>query len=310
MLLAIAVSGCQSGDDDDDNGGASPGDREKVAVTISICDGESLLAGLALEGLMTTLSGEMLKVTQDDVECITAAADCNEYFACGGMDSSKTCEADSFEEKCASDTAILECEESDSGLSLERTKVCADVSPENPTCFETANGPECGLETCTGEKEGCDGDVREECKDGVFTRMSCDELGLHCFANETDSWCAHDDTTECSKSFCENNRLVSCLFGKPLFGVECGLVEPGFVCMNDAGHGEAECGLHKNDRECTLGEGECVGNLARLCIGGKWFEFDCALLAGAACKFDEEAAALEPDEEPMAFLSCVSPDWP
>lgn len=242
------------------------------------------------------------------VECLLTAADCPAVLACDGFDSKAPCDQATYKESCAPTGERLECDTLANGLQLQGHKTCG---PLEKCAVNPSDGQvECSSGSC-GAANGwtCDGTVRVRCFDGVEGREDCAASGQVC-ASWTPSSGLPEATcvvagSQCPASHCEGTKWVSCSADAAMIKEtwDCAWYGPDYGCfgpvVSDAGTSSHGCVAQQPDC-AAAGEGatECQGSVARRCIGGRWWDFDCKTFLSGSCLIDTDGDA-----------RCKSPSW-
>ena len=137
-----------------------------------------------------------------------------------------------------------------------------------------------------------------DCYDGIEDQLDCGVLGMTCFETEDEAFCGFAGSS-CADDRCEGTTVVNCQDGIEGASIDCKALDPAFTCRD--AFGAVSCAVPSGSEECDLllDTVLCEGDVARACIGGKHFDFDCGAFLGAHCETDG-----------LGTARCVSADWP
>lgn len=258
-------------------------EAESLAVRVSSCLALKPLAevfGVRL-GSPEALEGA---ATEASVRCILDAPDCPEVLRCVGFDPETPCPEDST--SCPLDDTLRECKYLDNGLVRNQDRLCTETTGGS-LCLATGESEHmCGTAGCSpGSMPYCDGEVFVECRDGVLRRVNCPERGLRCYDAPGASGCLAS-ADPCDRDYCQDGRLVFCLFGAAVRSLHCAMADAGLDCVN---FGESEgptCGVPAEQSECAYTD-HCDGDTIQICSGGREYSFDCSAFLDGTCVTNE-----------------------
>jgi hypothetical protein len=235
------------------------------------------------------------------IGCSKEAATCEEVLACQRIDSTASCDPATFGGYCQGNTAVL-CQPMADETAYVAKIDCAEYSSTNGTCMVSPKGTAmCGNRTCSGaDGTSCDGNMLVECEDGIGFGFDCADFDMKCM-HATDEGaeqaiCSTGET--CNSDSCDGDTLKGCKSGLVTFAKDCKWFGPDFACVVSGGtvggEQDAECALPLAQQACQDDDPSfCEGDVANVCIGGKWFKFDCGAFLGAKCESQDQV-----------------PDWP
>jgi len=264
-----------------------------MVIRNSLCTGSDVyFSYLVLYAYASQAGGETGDFYREFIDCTLAADNCTQVLACGYIDANSSCDLDEFTNHCQGQTAV-NCVMMEEGPPLVSRIPCPGDFPSNPLCMVDSEGEAvCGSidsDQCTsGHQEWCVGDMLVECSNGIPTRFNCGDLGLTCketdHGDEIEAECVGD--TQCQDDFCDGDRYVECSHGFSAMSIDCKWLDPKFECLmkEDDGEMEAQCSMPAGMEECESGDAKCAGSVARVCVIGKWFDFDCATFQKGTCE--------------------------
>lgn len=309
VLLLVLVQSCGTGDDDH----GLVLDDEAWTIRQSACLGQALARRPAwMLPIMLSMSGLADQGDAAEVTaCATAAADCAAVLACFGVDAAAPCDDRNAAPACTDDHTARYCdtiEARNHWVSFERTYDCDHSGSLRPLCMAGLWGgdePPCYTETCTDFGERCDGDVSDTCIDldlggpGIRARQDCGWMGLRCTeSKEAGMTSASCWSLESSGSACMDDYRV----GDGTQSFDCRDYDPSFRCIPELL--PMHCGLPEDQRACSPDDVRCEGTTGEVCVGGKWFSYDCE-------RFDDAVCQVVPDEFGVGTqrVVCVSAKW-
>jgi hypothetical protein len=276
----------------------------KLALRWNMCasyDGTNL-PWLFECALSTCLSYECPYLDPPFMECLLAATDCDEVRCCWGIDSSNSCDPETFKAHCDGDVAVT-CEHFTGGTRAVKRWDCA-WSPGNPKCrlfdshFDNPNYdeeyaliPSCSAGTCEPEQPSyCEGNILMDCEQNTLRQVDCAARGRICapVAGESDSIeaaCVLD--TGCLLPHCDKHDKVICYGGAEVMRIDCRTYGDEWTCV-DNGFGISGwlgiCSPPELEFDPEVDDDYCIGDIARICTDGGWFEFDCSDFADGTCR--------------------------
>lgn len=272
------------------SGGAGGGDREQLGTTgfterelktvwlrMSSC-GQTAVDNdyLDLVHVLFTAKGARRTLLQTAFRCVLEADDCATTRACSPDAPTDTaCDDDTFEPRCDGDVYVY-CGDFASPSGYEAREDCYDELSGNTTCRVHDGMAGCvSAEACDGP-ERCEGDVAIRCEGGLARRNDCSLGGgtCHFYAEDGYAGCVVAPTG-CQP--CDGNVANRCSGDVLNDRFDCSLL--GLECQPEA-DGDGTCGAA--EPECGEGNERCEGDVAEVCIWGKWTTFDCSLV-GATC---------------------------
>lgn len=285
----------------------------KRAIAASVCDGAEISFFTPLPpfngwGFFAWPSKTVAALASIE-SCEAGVTTCEAYLACEGVDADEPCQPGT-PGRCIDKHTAESCAERVSTMDLwnvayMRRDACADVWDENVLCaYDVVADPDAPwLDACIAgacsEKSGCDGDVFWSCDGGGRDAFDCSLFDMTCSgvgcvskveaAGEPVATCQSDHVFEIHGSW------------TPTWRFDCTSLDPAFTCQPNADMPKYSCRASPSAVECQDDDARCKGDVAQVCVGGKWFSFDCSTFLGATCR--EKAYG---DER---YAYCFSQAW-
>ncbi|HMJ16092.1 MAG TPA: hypothetical protein VK524_31970 [Polyangiaceae bacterium] len=279
FVLAAVVSCCSS---DGTNSGSARSTRFEQEV--ERCALRSVCSGVVLDYCVKELHegpGEYA-IERGRLEreygC-AASGTCSDYLRCvANGDLGAACD-ESVEARCDGAALVL-C----SG----GREIRSDCALTGQQCVTTETGPVCGW-PAPCESYRCDGDGVLRCDmydyQEVPVRYDCGDLGKGCVDGAR--FCVDESASTCSDDACRGSEMVYCYAGLSS-SWDCRQIRSDYTCRMV--NGNPECGAPESEVECDprADASTCAGDIAHVCIAGRWEEIDCSHHHGATCLAEED----------------------
>ncbi len=272
-----------------DSGGSGLDRMKKMMVKVSACTGDdSFRIAVASGYALDAVSGDLVKYADKLFGCIESAGDCDEVLECSGYDPESPCNPDDYKDKCEG-TQRVRCDKLADGRAFVQTYDCATEEPYDHKCLVDGNGDAvCASDECDGSKdEWCEGNILLQCESGVVDKSDCADFGMQCIQTANGALCGTGESCT-GKESCDGTTYVSCEDGNEELPVDCTWFGSGYTCVQKS-KDDANCAVPSSKEECTDEKPLCVGSKARICFGGKWMDFDCAVFGGATCELADKS---------------------